>query len=113
MHGAQVLTQVVDTQRILEHGSLDDLAGLVAEHWEHQRSLHPKITTPEIERVLEVAREAGAQGGKALGASGGGCVVVIAAEERAVELRRAVARVAQLVPYMIDREGVSMSTTES
>jgi D-glycero-alpha-D-manno-heptose-7-phosphate kinase len=96
----------------LERGSLDDLAALVAEHWEHQRELHAKISTPEIERVLEAGRRAGALGGKALGASGGGCVVVIAPDDRAAEVRAAVSRVAQLVPYMVDREGVSVSMQE-
>ena len=96
----------------LERASLDDLAGLVAEHWEHQRALHPRITTPEIERVLDAARRAGSLGGKALGASGGGCVVAIAAEDRAVDVRDAVSRVAQPVPFVVDREGVTVSVTE-
>ena len=95
----------------LERGSLDDLAGLVAEHWEHQRALHPRITTPEIERVLEAARRSGSLGGKALGASGGGCVVVIAAEDRAADVRDAVSRVAQPLPFVVDREGVTVSVT--
>lgn len=93
----------------LERGSVDDLAGLVAEHWEYQRALHPRITTPEIERVLDAARAAGATGGKALGASGGGCVVAIAPDERAAAVRTAMGRVAQLVPFMVDREGVTVS----
>ncbi|MGH7719578.1 MAG: hypothetical protein ACREON_12145, partial [Gemmatimonadaceae bacterium] len=95
----------------LERESLDDLALLVGEHWEHQRALHPRISTPGIERVLEGARAAGALGGKALGASGGGCVLVIAPEERAPEVREAVARVGQLVAFAVDREGVAVERT--
>jgi D-glycero-alpha-D-manno-heptose-7-phosphate kinase len=92
----------------LERADLDALGGLVGEHWEHQRALHPAITTPEVERVLEAARGAGAIGGKALGASGGGCVVAIARDDRAADVRAAMSRVAQLVPYMVDRAGVSV-----
>lgn len=88
---------------------VDDLAALVSEHWAHQRALHPRISTPGIERVLEVARAAGAPGGKALGASGGGSVLVIAPEERAAAVRHAVAAVAQLLPVHVDLEGVHVS----
>lgn len=93
----------------LARGSVDDLASLVAEHWEHQRALHPRISTPGIERVLDLAKRAGAQGGKALGASGGGSVLVIASEERAPAVRGAVALAAELLPFGIDPEGVHVT----
>lgn len=96
----------------LRAGSLDDLGALVAEHWTHQRALHPRITTPEIDAVLQAATGAGALGGKALGASGGGCVVVIAPDESAPAVRAAVARHAALVPFMVDRRGVTTSTPD-
>jgi D-glycero-alpha-D-manno-heptose-7-phosphate kinase len=86
--------------------SLDELGELVGEHWIHQRALHPRITTLAIERALAVAHDAGAIGGKALGASGGGCVLVIARDGKEREVRDAVARVAAVVPFGIDREGV-------
>jgi D-glycero-alpha-D-manno-heptose-7-phosphate kinase len=86
--------------------SLDELGTLVAEHWLHQRALHPRITTPAIERTLGAARNAGAIGGKALGASGGGCVLAIARAGREHDVREAMARVATLVPFGIDRDGV-------
>jgi D-glycero-alpha-D-manno-heptose-7-phosphate kinase len=86
--------------------SLDDLGALVDEHWTHQRALHPRITTPGIERALGAARDAGAIGGKALGASGGGCILAIASDGRERDVRDAVARVAALVPFGVDRKGV-------
>ena len=89
----------------LRAGSLDDLGALVGEHWVHQRRLHPRITTPEIDAVLGAAAKAGALGGKALGASGGGCVLVIAPDESHAIVRAEVARHAELVPFMVDRSG--------
>jgi D-glycero-alpha-D-manno-heptose-7-phosphate kinase len=86
--------------------SVDDLGALVGEHWNHQRALHPRITTAGIERTLSAARDAGAVGGKALGASGGGCVLAFAREGNEDAVRTAVARVAELVPFTIDRDGV-------
>ena len=78
---------------------------LVGEHWSHQRTLHPAIPTPLIDTMIADATAAGALGGKALGASGGGCVVAIAAEGREDEVRRAMARHAQVLLVRVAREG--------
>ena len=86
---------------------IDDLGDLVWEHWQHQRSLHPSIPTPLIDAILERARDAGARGGKALGASGGGCVLVIAGEDNVDEVTAAVTALApNLVPVQIDEGGL-------
>ncbi|HET9808878.1 MAG TPA: hypothetical protein VFQ66_04225 [Candidatus Limnocylindria bacterium] len=87
-------------------GALDDLGELVAEHWTHQCALHERITTSGIERALGAARDAGAIGGKALGASGGGCVLAIARDGHEHDVREAMSRVATLVPFGVDRDGV-------
>lgn len=92
----------------LEHGSIDELAALVDEHWQFQRSLHERISTPGIERLLEVACRAGATGGKALGASGGGSVLVIAPENAVDAVRSAVASVAVPLPFAIDIDGARL-----
>jgi len=87
---------------------VDKLGELVWEHWQHQRSLHPSIPTPLIDSILERARDAGACGGKALGASGGGCVLVIAGEDNVDEVTAAVTALApHLVPVQIDEAGLT------
>ena len=89
----------------LRAGDVDALAALVAEHWTHQRALHPSITTPRIDALMETASRAGGIGGKALGASGGGCVVLFAAEGRAAELAAAVEPLGTRLPFEIDERG--------
>ncbi|MHB1223022.1 MAG: GHMP family kinase ATP-binding protein [Gemmatimonadaceae bacterium] len=86
-------------------GDLDALAGLVGEHWVHQRALHPAIPTARIDALLEAARCAGGLGGKALGASGGGCVLVIAPAGGEEPVRRALARDATILPVRLDMDG--------
>jgi D-glycero-alpha-D-manno-heptose-7-phosphate kinase len=87
---------------------VDALGTLVGEHWQHQRSLHPSIPTPLIDTILERALAAGARGGKALGASGGGCVLVIAGEDNVDEVTTAVTELApHLVPVQIDETGLT------
>jgi D-glycero-alpha-D-manno-heptose-7-phosphate kinase len=91
----------------LAGGDLDTLGALVGEHWMHQRSLHPAITTERIDEIMERGRAAGALGGKALGASGGGCVVLIAAADTADRVRAAVAPLGDIVPFAIDEAGLT------
>jgi D-glycero-alpha-D-manno-heptose-7-phosphate kinase len=87
---------------------VDELGELVWEHWQHQRSLHPSIPTPLIDTILERARAAGARGGKALGASGGGCVLIIAGDENIDDVTAAVTELApHLVPIQIDESGLT------
>ena len=92
----------------LEEGDIDALGQLVGEHWIHQRSLDPAIPTPLIDTILADAARAGALGGKALGASGGGCVLAIAADGREEEVTRAMAAHAQPVPVSIARHGLQV-----
>jgi D-glycero-alpha-D-manno-heptose-7-phosphate kinase len=89
----------------LRRGAVDDLGRIVGEHWALQRELHPNITTPTIDAIAERASAAGALGCKALGASGGGCVVVIAREEDEGELRAAIGDLATPLEYAIDTSG--------
>jgi len=86
-------------------GDVDTLAALVGEHWAHQRMLHPSIPTERIDAIVEQARRAGARGAKALGASGGGCVLVIAASDRVDAVREAIAPFGRALSYSIDEEG--------
>lgn len=90
----------------LADADLDALAALVAEQWTHQRSLHPAIPTPTIDEIIVRGSEAGAAGAKALGASGGGCVLLIAKHDRVQQVRDAVTTLGELLPFTIDQGGV-------
>jgi D-glycero-alpha-D-manno-heptose-7-phosphate kinase len=91
----------------LAGGDVDALGALVGEHWIHQRSLHPAITTERIDAIMERGRAAGAIGGKALGASGGGCVVLIADGHAAERVRAAVSPLGETVPFTVDEAGLT------
>ena len=85
---------------------VDELGELVWEHWQHQRSLHPTIPTTLIDSILERARSVGARGGKALGASGGGCVLIIASDDSVDRVKAAVTELApDIMPIAIDEVG--------
>lgn len=90
----------------LASGNVDALGALVAEQWKHQRSLHPAIPTPAIDDILARASDAGAVGGKALGASGGGCVLVIARANKVDQVRAAIESLGEMLSFKIDLTGV-------
>lgn len=96
----------------LQGGDVDSLAALVDEHWAHQRSLHPGISTSRIDALEAAARAAGATGMKALGASGGGCVIVFADDDRVDDVRGAVEEFATVMEWGVAREGVTVEQTE-
>ncbi len=55
--------------------NINDLGKLMHEAWMIKRKLSTKITTPKVDKIYKKAREAGAIGGKLLGAGGGGCIL--------------------------------------
>ena len=91
----------------LEAGDISWLGELLAEHWGFQRSLHPSISTPRIDEIVMRAQAAGAIGWKAMGASGGGCVLVIADAENAPQVRDAIAPLGELLPFKLDWDGLA------
>lgn len=99
----EIAEQMADA---LAAGDIDALAALVGEQWTHQRSLHPAIPTPRIDEIIDRARRAGALGSKALGASGGGCVLVMARSDRVDEVREAIRDLGELLSFTIATNGV-------
>lgn len=89
----------------LRADDLDALGTLIGEHWSHQRALHPAIPTARIDAIVNAATRSGALGAKALGASGGGCVLAIAEDGREDELARALAPLGERLAFTVDTKG--------
>ncbi|MEO8563025.1 MAG: hypothetical protein ABI601_13165 [bacterium] len=105
---ARLKSLAVDMAAAIRDDDLDSLGALTGEHWSHQRLLHASISTPRIDAIVDVASRAGALGIKALGASGGGCVIAIARDGREDELTHALAPFGDRLPFGIDRDGFSI-----
>ena len=102
---ARMKALALEMAAAIRAGDLDALGELVGEHWAHQRALAHGISTPRIEALLSAGRRAGMLGGKALGASGGGCVLLVAAAGREDELAAAVAPLGTRLAYTVDERG--------
>jgi D-glycero-alpha-D-manno-heptose-7-phosphate kinase len=93
-------------------GDWDGAGAALGEEWDHRRRLSGMVTTPEIDRLIESAADAGAVAGKVCGAGGGGCLVLWVRDGRraAVEerVRRAGGRVLDF--HYVDR-GVQVTAS--
>lgn len=91
----------------LGRGDIDGVGTMLKEHWEHQRSLHPSIPTERIDEIIAQTTRAGALGAKAMGASGGGCVLVLC-KRGATDAVRGVARaLGEIIDFRLDDAGVT------
>lgn len=88
--------------------AIDELGRLLRTHWEHQRRLHAEITTPRIDLLSTRAYSAGALGVKALGASGGGCLAIIAPTDGVERVREALGGDAEILRWAVDDEGFTV-----
>src|SRR5688572_19889886 len=92
----------------LERADIDAVGESLNEHWEHQRTLHPSIPTPAIDAIIARARQSGALGAKAMGASGGGCVLIVARPDRIEGIRDTVTPLGDILDFDIDVDGLTI-----
>lgn len=83
---------------------LADFGALLHEGWRLKRALSDRVSTPAIDRFYETARDAGATGGKLLGAGGGGFLLLFVAPERQASVRAALKDLIH-VPFSLDEGG--------
>jgi D-glycero-alpha-D-manno-heptose-7-phosphate kinase len=90
---------------------LDAFARLLDEEWQHRRNIAPGVSTPQIEKMMDAARGAGALASKICGAGGGGCMVTVAPPEKRAAVQRALSEAgAMVLDCNIARTGVTVSS---
>lgn len=80
----KMLEYVDDAENILvdENKNLDDFGRLLHENWNIKRRSGGAVTTDEIDKLYKRGVEAGALGGKLLGAGGGGFLIFYVRKEK-------------------------------
>ncbi len=84
--------------------SLDDFGRLLHEGWKLKRSLTQKITNSNIDEIYQAGLDAGALGGKLLGAGGGGFMLFFVPPERREALRLRLKKLL-CVPFSFSNSG--------
>jgi D-glycero-alpha-D-manno-heptose-7-phosphate kinase len=91
----------------LERADWTEAARLIREEWSHRQKNAPGITTPLIDRLVEVTRKAGARAAKVCGAGGGGCVFFLVEPDAKASVSAAIEKEgAQVLPVKVARRGV-------
>ena len=83
---------------------LDDFGILLNETWRLKRSISSEISTDLIDTLYKKATDAGALGGKLLGAGGGGCLLFYVNEENQDTVRAALSDMLE-IKFKFENEG--------
>ena len=78
-------------------------------NWENQKRLYEEMTTAKIEALFSIAANGGILGGKACGAGGGGCIVLLCEPDREHVVRRDVEDLGgHCIDFNFDYEGLTV-----
>lgn len=99
---------VYEGEKILSSDtSLDEFGRLLDYTWQLKRTLSDRISTSEIDSIYKSARDAGALGGKILGAGSGGFMLLYVNEEK----RQQVADLfepSRIIPFEFENDGTKL-----
>lgn len=94
----------------LEGGKPETFGALMHEHWERKRKRSSGMSNPQIDAWYQMGRQAGAIGGKLVGAGGGGFLMFYAPEPQRVRAAMAEAGLAE-VRFRFDFDGTRVLTS--
>lgn len=75
----------------LEAGRVDEFGVLMDEHWQNKKRRSTSISSPQIDRWYEAAKNHGSLGGKVIGAGGGGFLLLYCPGRAKLAVRKALA----------------------
>jgi D-glycero-alpha-D-manno-heptose-7-phosphate kinase len=92
--------------RVLQsaHTPIGEFGRLLHEGWLHKRRLARQVSTPEIDSMYEAAMQAGAIGGKILGAGGGGFLLLFVPPAQQHQVRERLKHLIH-VPFRFENTG--------
>lgn len=89
--------QAINFQKLIaEEDSIKKIGKLLLEGWETKKSLAKGITNEKVEEYFSTGLEAGAWGGKLLGAGGGGFLFFVASPEKRIKIRMALSHLLEI-----------------
>jgi D-glycero-alpha-D-manno-heptose-7-phosphate kinase len=104
----QLMAMVGEGERILAGGGdLRDFGSLLHEGWQLKRTLSSKVAPSFVNEIYDAARQAGADGGKLLGAGGGGFMLLFVTPERRAAVTSVLGKLLP-VPFQFERGGTQL-----
>jgi D-glycero-alpha-D-manno-heptose-7-phosphate kinase len=107
---ADIKATAVEMRHCLLEGDFERFAHVLNQEWQNRRQLADGVATPETDRMMAAARQAGAQASKLCGAGGGGCMITfVPVGAREAVIAALEAEGARTLPYRIARHGLQVS----
>lgn len=91
----EMAASVPEFRSVLLAGDFKKLGEMLHQGWLKKKSLASNVSSSVIDDLYNAGMNAGAWGGKVLGAGGGGCVMFLAPTDRKSAVRQAVGQVAK------------------
>ncbi len=91
----EMANSVHDFRDVLLTGDFKKLGEMLHEGWLKKKTLASNVSNSTIDDLYNAGINAGAWGGKVLGAGGGGCVMFIGPEDKKPVIREAISKVAK------------------
>lgn len=104
----------LDMKNVLLKGRLSDFGGLLHDAWLNKKKLAKAISNDNIDDLYEMARKAGALGGKILGAGGGGYMLLMCDYTNRNRVAEALEGYgAPVIPFAFDQYGLQTWTANA
>ncbi|HTO91265.1 MAG TPA: hypothetical protein VMJ70_09055 [Candidatus Sulfotelmatobacter sp.] len=99
--------ETLEMKRALLLGDVDGIGELLHQAWENKKKLDAGISTGHVDRLYQIARRAGAIGGKMPGAGGGGYFLFLTRFDRKHRVAAALEKHGgQVVPFQFESRGL-------
>jgi D-glycero-alpha-D-manno-heptose-7-phosphate kinase len=103
-----------EMKNTLLKSDLDDFGLMLDEAWQSKKGMAEGITTPEIDKLYDAAKSAGAVGGKILGAGGGGYILLYCDYRKRHEVESTMRSLrAEPRPFSFVKDGLTVWRTKN
>lgn len=100
----EMLSLVDQAEEILTSGNLDEFGRMLDYTWRLKRGVNSAVSTSQIDQAYETAMQAGALGGKLLGAGGGGFLLLYVQPEKQKAVSQALYKLKE-IPFRFETGG--------
>ena len=103
----EIKQMAIQARSNLESGDFDAFGSLLHQSWELKKKMAGSISNGTINDIYEIARRAGAVGGKITGAGGGGFILLYVPYEKQYAVRQALEDLQEL-PFRLEVDGTKV-----
>lgn len=108
---SKMVSLVYDMKSLIENNNVDTIGELLDQNWQLKRQISEGITNSLIDEIYSKAIQAGAKGGKLLGAGSGGFMMFYAPKDKHFDISQALKSLKK-VPFCFENTGSKVIYSE-